>query len=332
MVYSLASPQTDLAAHVGGLVTGFAIGALWAQSPKTTPLPEHAIRTVAVTLGAVLVAVAACARVPKISPSRAEWSRQIMTAPSVTVGNQDKVIYTGTATQADAQAVGKMFVSLGIFSKPQMVVLFHKEAGANSISIPFNANEEQFKESQAQPTTVDTLTSKLVDGKTIVYHTQEPRPAHAPLPWDDPAIVGLFKMIGPQVASVAGGAPLTFRLLNGTGDLRNEVRFDGAEVVVGTLDTVTYSGNATQQDARALGSALQASGFFKDRGVTVALARSGDRPEVSFYVKDGAEDNPRIVAGFTALGRKVAPAVGGLPLTVHLVDNTRQTAKNLDLK
>jgi len=281
-----------------------------------------------------VAAFAAIARMPRSKPFQTEISRDILTGSSVAIGNNGRVLYSGTATKTDAETVAQMLVRLDFFKKPNVAILFHKGLGATSISIPFDVDESQYKVDPSLPPMVDNVTSKLVDGKTIVVHSLEKRaPLKAtPLPWADPAVLASLRMTGPQLAYAAGGPPLAIRLLNRAGDLRNEVKIDTPEVLVGSLDAVAYSAHATAQQARALGTVLQTSGIFKDRGATVNLSNNGARPEVSFYLKDTAWDNPRIVDGFKIIGHRIAPAIGGPPLTIHLVDDVSQTTKDIEVR
>jgi hypothetical protein len=117
-------------------------------------------------------------------------------------------------------------------------------------------------------------------------------------------------------------------MLNAMGDLRNEVKIEDPAMLIGTLDVVEYSGQATMQEARALGDSLRSAGFFQDRGITVRLNKGGRSPELFCFLKDSGWDNPLIVKGYGILGRKIAPAVGGPPLTVHLIDNVGEAKKD----
>ena len=331
LIYSLGSTSTDIEAHLGGLFVGFGAGCLlaWSLAPATQSL--RTIRTLGIALVMVLVLFVAFARVPRSIPSQTEWYRQIMTDPRITVGSNDQVAYGGTATKADAEALGKMLVRIGMFRKPRVTVLFERGPDAATISIPYEADESQYKIDPSLPPMVDNVTSNLVDGKTIIIHKMEKRLPikKGPLPWYDPAVISSIKTIGPQLASAAGGTPLTIRLLNAKGDWRNEVKIEDATVLIGTLDVVEYSGQPSMQDARALGDSLRSAGFFQDRGMTVRLNKSGSSPELSFYLEDSGWDNPRIVKGYEILGRKIAPIVGGPPLTIHLIDNVREAKKDL---
>jgi hypothetical protein len=104
------------------------------------------------------------------------------------------------------------------------------------------------------------------------------------------------------------------------------------KVIVGTKDEVYYSGAATEKDAKALGEALKADGFFQDRGVTVLLSKGTDGVTVSFVVKDGFWDDPEHLSAFGEMGRMVAPAIGGLPIKVRLLDSSLNMKKEVTVK
>jgi hypothetical protein len=92
-------------------------------------------------------------------------------------------------------------------------------------------------------------------------------------------------------------------------------------VVIGTRDQVIYSGIATKADATALGNALKSDEYFQDRGASVLLNKGIGSTIISFGVQDGVWNQVGTLSSFEELGREVAPAVGGLPVQVHLVDS-----------
>jgi hypothetical protein len=102
-------------------------------------------------------------------------------------------------------------------------------------------------------------------------------------------------------------------------------------VLIGTNDEVFYLGSATKQDAQALGEALKTAGYFKDLGFAVVLSKDQDGTAISFVVKEGAWDDPQMALGFQQIGRQLAPAVGGLPIKVRLINSLRQTKKEFTL-
>jgi len=107
----------------------------------------------------------------------------------------------------------------------------------------------------------------------------------------------------------------------------------GTKVVFGRNDNITYSGAATKQDADALGQALKAANYFTDRGASVLLSKDKTAGTIlSFAVREGFWDDPKNVAGFEALVRDVAPSVGGLPVTLRLVNANLEVKKESTVK
>lgn len=98
---------------------------------------------------------------------------------------------------------------------------------------------------------------------------------------------------------------------------------EGPKVVIGTKDEIYYTGTATLAEAQALGAALQGAHYFQDHGVTVLLDKGTAGASISFVVKDGAWNQPKMMSAFETIGRGVAASVGGLPLQVRLIDNDR---------
>jgi hypothetical protein len=100
-------------------------------------------------------------------------------------------------------------------------------------------------------------------------------------------------------------------------------------VTIGTKDQVFYRPPVAEQEAEALGHALQNTGFFRNQGSSVLLARSGGSPVVSFVLNEGGWDHPTTIASFEEIGRRVAGSIGGFPIQVHLVDTAWHTQKSL---
>lgn len=92
-------------------------------------------------------------------------------------------------------------------------------------------------------------------------------------------------------------------------------------VVIGAKDQVIYSGIATKADATALGNVLKSNDYFQDRGSSVLLNKGFGGRTISFVVQDGIWNQPGMLSSFEELAREVAPAVGGLPIQVRLVDS-----------
>jgi hypothetical protein len=102
-------------------------------------------------------------------------------------------------------------------------------------------------------------------------------------------------------------------------------------VTIGKNDEVYYYRRATREDALALGQALQRIGFFNDRGSSVLLWMGGGPTILSFAVGDGDWDHLDVVSNFTEIGRRVAHAVGGFPIQVHLIDAQRVVHRKMNV-
>lgn len=94
-------------------------------------------------------------------------------------------------------------------------------------------------------------------------------------------------------------------------------------------DNVTISGTATKQDALSLGDRLKQVGFFRDEGISVLLSKGAGPVVLSFVVQQGTWDSPDSVFTFEEIGREAAPAVGGLPIKVRLVDRAENVKKKM---
>jgi hypothetical protein len=147
--------------------------------------------------------------------------------------------------------------------------------------------------------------------------------------WDQPQMIGGFQEIGREVAPSVGGFPLKVRLVNANRVIMKEL--DLGKAVIGTKDEIYYFGSATQADANALGQALKSAGFLQDKGISVLLTKATDGTAISFVLADGAWDLPNEAEGFKALVRRCAPSVGGLPITLRLVNSKLETMKEVQV-
>jgi hypothetical protein len=103
------------------------------------------------------------------------------------------------------------------------------------------------------------------------------------------------------------------------------------KINVGAKDEIYYSHSATKEDATALGQALTATGFLNDRGTTVLLSKGSAGTIVSFALNDGGWNHPQTVYSFEEIGRRIAPAIGGFPIKVRLIDAARTLHKELNV-
>jgi hypothetical protein len=102
----------------------------------------------------------------------------------------------------------------------------------------------------------------------------------------------------------------------------------GSRLSVGS-DNVYYSGSATREAAKALGEKLKEIGFFTNRGVNAILWRGASGAVVSFVCKTGIWDSRDVVLQYEDLGRRIAPSVGGFPMTVRMLDNHGKARRDI---
>lgn len=140
--------------------------------------------------------------------------------------------------------------------------------------------------------------------------------------WDHPHVISNFTEIGRRIALSVGGFPIQVHLTDAARLIRR--RMNVGKATVGSKDFVYYFGDATDADARALGEALRSAGYFADRGVTVALLK-GEGTVISFVVQEGLWSEPAAIATLERLVRQIAPAVGGLPVELRMLD------RNMDI-
>ena len=204
--------------------------------------------------------------------------------PKVVIGTKDEVYYTGSATQADATALGNQLKSIDYFSDKGVTLLLDKGQGGTVLSFVV---KEGF--------------------------------------WDKPDMVAGFDEIARAVAPSIGGFPIAVRLVNKERDVKNTTTV--GKVTFGN-DHIYYLGLATQAQAQALGQVLKTDGFFVDKGFDVFLSKQSDGTSLAFVVADGAWDDPAMVASFEKIARDAAPAVGGLPIHLHMVNSTLEVKKD----
>jgi hypothetical protein len=85
-------------------------------------------------------------------------------------------------------------------------------------------------------------------------------------------------------------------------------------------NTVGYRGKATREEAQAFGEVMKAQRYFQDRGVTILIEKDESGTTLSYAVKDGVWESDDDVAQYGLLTTRAASTVGGLPITMRLVD------------
>jgi len=144
--------------------------------------------------------------------------------------------------------------------------------------------------------------------------------------WNQPDKVASFEEVGREMAPLLGGYPIKVRLLTTTRDVKKE-EVVGRAAFPGN-DDVFYQGGVTQAQAQGVGEALKAADFLEGRGVDVFVAKDGGTTSISFVTNSKAWNDPEMLSDFEKLTRTVAPALGGLPVRLQLVDNTLVVKKS----
>ena len=93
-------------------------------------------------------------------------------------------------------------------------------------------------------------------------------------------------------------------------------------LAVGVNGEILYSGKATASEASALGEALKKDGIFQTSvQQTVIFSKKPEGTILAFGMKDGMWDDPQMVSGIEQIGRDAAPAIGGLPITLRMLNS-----------
>jgi hypothetical protein len=144
--------------------------------------------------------------------------------------------------------------------------------------------------------------------------------------WDRPNTISNYTEIGRRVAASVGGFPIQVHLVDAGRVVRKKMNV--GKTVIGAKDVVYYFGDATDLEARTLGEALRSTGYFTDKGVSVSVL-NGEGTVLSFVVQDGLWDSPAALATLDRLVRQVAPAAGGLPIKLRMLDRNMAVKQEL---
>jgi hypothetical protein len=138
--------------------------------------------------------------------------------------------------------------------------------------------------------------------------------------WNQAGVLSAYEETTRVLAPILGGLPIELRLVDDKGD--EEAKSTVGEVEFDNGNVVRYAGMANSEEAEELGGQLESMGYFKEKGANVMLVRHEDEGTVvSFVVADGVWADPSKVNEFEARMREAAPAVGGLPVVMRLVDS-----------
>ena len=104
-------------------------------------------------------------------------------------------------------------------------------------------------------------------------------------------------------------------------------------VDMGHGQEVFYSRGATRDDAEHFGEALEKEGYFDGTSpAAVWIAGKAGAREISFIGGEGAWEDESYVEAVRAMAERIAPAIGGKPLTVRMLDEYLNEKKRLQIE
>lgn len=212
------------------------------------------------------------------------------------ITDKEAVHYSGTATEQEARALGEFLKSAGFF----------------------NGESER-----------DVLLNKGEEGTVVSFVVESGK-------WNDPDIVADFESVGRLCAPSVGGPPITVKLLDNHLNTEKTLPIAVAEVKhkVSENEIVRYeSPSFTEDQAKALGEGLREARYFDGTKTAEVLVRApGGGKELTFIVDDDVWDDERVVEALEDITRIVAPAIGGLPITMVLADPTLKPHKTVTVE
>jgi hypothetical protein len=137
--------------------------------------------------------------------------------------------------------------------------------------------------------------------------------------------------IGLAVFTPLIGAVAVFVLISGV----NPSAFVDMQysVDMGHDQHVYYARGATRDDAQRFGDALETEGYFD--GTTpadVLISGNQGAREISFFAGGGVWEDQSYVEAVRAMAERIAPAIGGKPLTVRILDENLNEKKRLKIE
>jgi len=133
LFYGLTQEGVDVAAHIGGIVTGFIVGGFLSQ-PLLAPSEVRMRRAAVVGFSGLAAVMAGALGFPAPAAAQGDWMRATMSSPSIQVGSSDRVYYSGSATKENAESLGKALQADGFFQNKGAEVLLSKGGAGAAVS------------------------------------------------------------------------------------------------------------------------------------------------------------------------------------------------------
>ena len=107
----------------------------------------------------------------------------------------------------------------------------------------------------------------------------------------------------------------------------------GKRYKVSEVESVNYSGAATEEQAKQLGDALKSVGYFSgSKEIDVLFKKEDSGESIISFVLNGRWDDEEIVAAFHEIGAAIADQGLGRPLTIKLLDDHLNTENEFKIE
>ena len=106
----------------------------------------------------------------------------------------------------------------------------------------------------------------------------------------------------------------------------------GKRYKVSEMESVNYSGKATEDDAKKLGEILKGNGYFGGTHVMDVLLKKDDQGTVLSFVLNERWSDQVIIDGFREVGTEIAAKGFGKPLTIKLIDPRLNTKNEIKIE
>ncbi|HEY4355740.1 MAG TPA: rhomboid family intramembrane serine protease [Acidobacteriaceae bacterium] len=204
-IYGAGHGQTDMAAHIGGLVGGFLAGLLLVRRRADGPWRVPVAATAVVLAGILGAGIGAIAQRPGNRSAANGLLAILITSPSLPFGNGGKLVYSGGVTDADAKNLVSALDGTELGKVKDMLVLVSRDNGRTTVSVPLGG---------------DADADEVPDDRSA-------SPEEKTAPWNNPEVVQAFTAVGHQLQPALGGASFDMVILNSNGEPRRTIAIAG---------------------------------------------------------------------------------------------------------
>lgn len=221
------------------------------------------------------------------------YSNFVKMGKKLAINDLEAVHYSGTATEAEAKAVGEALKTYGFFdhSKEKDVLLNKSKDGT----------KVQFV---------------LVDGK-----------------WDEADVVTEFETgLASAIAPAVGGVPFTIVLGDDKLNEKKALKIQRVQQTYShtAQEKVKYYEPVTLEQATTVGKALQEATYFDGTApADVVLETKDNILHVGFIVVEGKWNEEPVLQYYADIAKKVTGALGGEPPVVELMNTAREVKKTM---